>query len=86
MIRKNIKNQDAQIDELKREVEGQTRLGEANAVLKLLKKRTELKRSVTRSRWVSKTLKSYRLIHVGIGQLTFVTLLVHILHALKVFG
>jgi Fe-S-cluster-containing hydrogenase component 2 len=85
-LRKNLKDQDAQIDELKREVEGQTRLGEANAVLKLLKKRTELKRSVTRSRWVSKTLKSYRLIHVGIGQLTFVTLLVHILHALKVFG
>lgn len=85
LVRKN-KSQEEQIDQLKREVEGQARSGEAEVILKLLKKRARLKRGATRARWFSRALKSYRVVHVGVGQLTFLLLLIHILHALKLFG
>ena len=85
MIRTS-KDQEEQISDLESELEGQARFGEANAVVKLLKKRSRLKRGAFRARWLSRALKSYRVFHVSVGQLTFLVLLIHIFHALKLFG
>ena len=82
-LKNKMKAQEAQIDEMKKELESQTRSGEAVSVLNLLKKRAQLKRNASRSRWIAKALKSYRFIHVALGQLTFLALIAHILHALK---
>ena len=80
----NQRAQDAEIEALREEVEDQALPGEVDDLLKLFKRRAQLKRSAHRARWMSVALKSYRFIHVGVGQITFLALLVHILHALKV--
>ena len=82
-LKQKKKAQEIQINDMKQELEQQTRSGEALTVLSLLKKRARLKRSATRSRWIAKVLKSYRSIHVALGQLTLIALVIHILHALK---
>ena len=82
----SAKKQDHQISELEGELEGEAREGEAAAVIKLLKRRSRLKRGALRAKWLSRALKSYRIFHVSVGQLTFLILVVHILHALKMFG
>ena len=81
---RNHRAQDAEIEALREEVEHQALPGEVDDLLKLFKRRAQLKRSAHRARWMSVALKSYRFIHVGFGQITFLALLVHILHALKV--
>lgn len=77
------RERDAEIENMRAEVEAQALPGEVDELLKLFKRRAQLKQGAQRARWISVALRSYRFIHVTIGQLTFLALLVHILHALK---
>lgn len=77
------REQDAKIDALRDELQDKVLSGEEDGVIRLLKRRAQLKRSSKRARWMSSALKSYRVIHVGLGQITFIALILHILHALK---
>ena len=76
---------ESEIEAMRKEVGERALPGEVSELLKLFKRRARLKSSARRARWVSLALKSYRVAHVGLGQVTFLMLLIHILHALKVF-
>lgn len=80
------KAQEDEIDTLREEVHQRALPGEVDEILRLFKRRAQLKRSGQRARWFSIALRSYRVFHVGVGQLTFLALLTHILHQLKVFS
>ena len=70
------------IEGLRGEVEGQAEAGKAAGVMRLLKEKARLERSLRRYALLASVLKRYRVVHVTSSNVMFGALVVHIAHSL----
>ncbi len=70
------------IDELSEEVSGAAEVGKAALVLRLLKQKARLERSLRRHALLATVLKRYRVVHVTASNVMFGALIFHVAHSL----